>query len=147
MLSGGSPHDLWAGLVAAGLGFWGFALVRAGIPEQARFRWRFIRQGVHVPGEVISDTRTLLAVLMTKLLRGRPADSGMLDVPFDGHGDSAERLGRQILAIIYGTTSPNLIAVAFEGEPGQGNDGLRLVVHQLRVTPNSASLRHLGAKP
>jgi hypothetical protein len=146
VLSGGSAHDLLAGVVAAGIGVWGIALVRAGATEHARFRWRFVRQGIHVPGEVMSNTGTVLAVMATRLLRGRPPESALLDVTFDNRGDSAESLGRQTLAILYETTSPNFIALTFEGQPGRP-DNLRLVYHQLRGTPISKGLRRLGAHP
>jgi hypothetical protein len=146
VLSGISAHDLLAGVVAAALGVWGIALVRAGATEQACFRWRSVRQAVYVPGEVMSNTGTVLAVMAAKLLHGRPADSAMLEVPFDNHGVSVESLGRQTLAILYETTSPNFIALTFEGEPGHP-DVLRLVYHQLRATPISKGLRRLGAEP
>jgi hypothetical protein len=146
-LSGGSPHDLWLGLVAAGLGVLGFALVRAAMGVSYRFRWRWIGQGVRVPGEVASNTGLALSTLAARLFRGQKAASVMREVRFDDRGGPAELVGRQALAVVYGTTSPNFIAVGFEGEHEQAGDGLKLVYHQLRATPISESLRRLGAMP
>lgn len=143
LLSGGSPHDLSTGLMAAGLGLLGFVVARAALGVSYRFRGRWIAQAVHVPREILSNTGTVLATLAARLVRGRRANSVMRAVGFDDGGDIAELVGRQILAVIYETTSPNFIAVGFEGEPGQGN--LKLVYHQLRPTPMSKGLRHLGA--
>ncbi len=145
MLSSGSAHDLWTGLVAAGLGLLGFVVSRAALGVSYRFHWRWIAQAAHVPREILSNTVAVLATLAAWVLRGRPVTSVMREVAFDDRGEVAEVVSRQTLAVLYETTSPNFIAVGFEGEPGQGN--LKLVYHQLLPTPISKGLRHLGAMP
>lgn len=120
------PSQVYAGLVVAAIGALGSELVRrqgiAGTRVRARWLLRLYRPLLSVPRDLARLTVAALAALRPG---ARPAGGRFRALPFaPGHGGPDDR-GREALAELAGSFSPNTIVVGLDRERGL------LLVHQL----------------
>ncbi|HET8565665.1 MAG TPA: Na+/H+ antiporter subunit E [Solirubrobacterales bacterium] len=118
--------QVYAGLVAAAVGTLGSELVRrqgiAGTRLRGRWLLRLYRPLLSVP----RDLARLAAVALAALRPGaRPASGRFRALPFEPGGGGPEDRGREALAELAGSLSPNTLVVGLDREQGL------LLVHQL----------------
>jgi multisubunit Na+/H+ antiporter MnhE subunit len=132
-----SAHEVLVGLAVAVLAAIGSTLAWPRRPLAADARalaqlWRF-------PKVAAVGTWEILAVLAGHLLRGRPAESLLLSVPFDVAEDERGET-RAALAVAYTSATPNFVVL------GVDRERKLLVYHQVRRSPVPEMTRRLGAK-
>src|SRR4051794_29252185 len=119
------PPQVYAGLAVAALAALGSELVRrqgiAGTRVRARWLLRLYRPLLSVPRDLARLTATALAALRPG---ARPAAGRFRALAFDA-GSGAEGRGREALAELAGSFSPNTIVVGLDRDRGA------LLVHQL----------------
>lgn len=117
--------QVYAGLIAAAIGTLGSELVRrqgiAGTRLRARRLLRLYRPALSVPRDLL---RLTLAALAASRPGGRPPSGRFRALPFDA-GGGPEARGREALAELAGSFSPNTFVVGLDRERGV------LLVHQL----------------
>jgi multisubunit Na+/H+ antiporter MnhE subunit len=119
------PPQVYAGLIVAAIGTLGSELVRrqgiAGTRVRARWLLRLYRPLLSVPRDLARLTAAALAALRPGT---RPASGRFRALAFDA-GSGAEGRGREALAELAGSFSPNTIVVGLDRDRGA------LLVHQL----------------
>ncbi|HEX9107361.1 MAG TPA: hypothetical protein VF832_09030 [Longimicrobiales bacterium] len=133
--------ELVIGLLASGLAAGASHLVWAEHLAGLSFHPRWLAQAWRIPGQVLLDTGTILAVLARRLFTGRQAPSLFRAVPYEWRGADPHSSMLRALAITYATISPNMVVIGIDRERGY------LLYHQLRQSPVSRMLQALGARP
>lgn len=131
-------HELVLGApaVAVSVGFAFFAIRK--LPIRFRPGVRDVAEAVRLPGNVVVDLRRVLWVLALDLT-GRRAAALFRAAAWRANGDDARDLARRVLAVAYGSASPNCVVVGIDRERQQ------ILIHQLKKAPLTAMMRRLGA--
>jgi len=98
-----------------------------------------VAQVWRLPRHAVTGTVEILGVLARQVLAGRPAESLLLGVPFDG-GPGAQGRLRAVLAVAYTSATPNFLVLGIDPERGI------LVFHQVKRSALPEMTRRLGAK-
>lgn len=103
---------------------------------------RLLAQAFRLPWIFVTDTWEIAVVLFAQLLLGRPAQSLLLEVPFDaGEEQDPDAAARRALAIAYTTMTPSFVVVGIDRERRT------LLYHQIRKSKVPRMTRELGARP
>src|SRR4051794_34141811 len=118
--------QVYAGLAVAALGATGSELVRRQRVAGARLRLGWLRRSYRPPLSAAPGLLRLARVAVAALPPGgRRARGRLRAIPFAAGGGAAETAGREALAELAGSFSPNTFVVGLDRERGL------LLVHQL----------------
>lgn len=104
------------------------------------FHLKDVVQAWRIPWYVVSDLWQLSLVLVKDVLRMAPAEDLYRVCGFDSSKRDPVRLARDVLSILFTTTSPNLIVVGIDISQS------RMLFHQLSRSPVPRMTKALGAK-
>jgi multisubunit Na+/H+ antiporter MnhE subunit len=110
------PQEVVAGIAAAAVAATIMTVVQRSIRRPVRIRARWLWPAWRIPILIARDTVTLTVLLGRKLAR-RPTPPGAFDeVPMKAPATRGEVVGKDLLATLGISLSPNTIVVGFDPE-------------------------------
>jgi hypothetical protein len=103
-------------------------------------RLRDFAEGWRIPWYILSDLALVTVVLVKDLLQVEQASNLFRVCGFDTSKHDPVHIARTVLAVTYGTCSPNCIVIGIDQTQS------RMLFHQLRRSDISIMMKSLGAK-
>jgi len=105
-----------------------------------RVRLKFLKEAIHVPPQLFTDTG-LLALTVARLLIGARPASGIVAVHFCRGSNMPSSRMRRALATTYLTVTPNTLVLGILRDPEL------LVFHRMVARPLPRFMERMGAEP
>lgn len=139
LVSGTKPEEMIVGAISTVLtvAFTAYGVRRSAV--RVRLGWIDVAQVAYVPIYLVFGIWEILSVLFLDLLQIKSAESLYRAVRFET-ATGPESAGRQLLAIVYTTATPNFIILGIDRKSHW------MLFYQLRRSGIPAMTRHLGAK-
>lgn len=136
----GKRDEMLLGVVCVAATVWFSWLVSRSSGLEFEFRGRDVAQVWRVPWYILVDLSTLTVVLVKDVLHIAPAGNLFRVCGFDSSKRDPVRMARDVLAVLYTTTSPNLIVIGIDIAQS------RMLFHQLSRSDVPRMTKALGAR-
>lgn len=105
-----------------------------------RVRLKLLKEAIHVPPQLFTDTELLAFTVVRRMFGARPA-SGIMAVPFRRGANTPSSRMRRALAITYVTVTPNTLVLGISQDPEL------FVLHSIVPKPLPQFMACMGAEP
>lgn len=133
-------REMACGAGAAAISMIATVLFVRKIKASFRSRLKFLKEAVHVPPQLVTDTGRLVITVARRLGGARTA-SRIMAVPFRRGANMPSSRMRRALAITYLTTTPNTLVLGISHDPEL------FLFHTIVPTPLPQFLERMGAEP
>jgi multisubunit Na+/H+ antiporter MnhE subunit len=133
-------REMLAGAGASAISMLAIMLFVDRIKANFRFRARFLKQAIHVPKQLVTDTGLLVFTIARRIAGVKPA-SGIMAVRFRRGGNMPSSMARRALAVTYLTVSPNTLVLGISEHQNI------LVFHTIVPAPLPPFVERMGAEP
>jgi hypothetical protein len=133
-------HEMLVGAGCVVATVWFSRVVSRSSGIHLEFQLSDVAQAGRIPWYVAKDLLQLSVVLVKDVLQIEPAQNLYRVCGFDSSKHDPVRMARDVLAIVYTTTSPNLIVVGIDIAQS------RMLFHQLSRSEVPGMTKALGAK-